>query len=166
MLHGRSAYNPTCAGAEPRAPLLVRITKHTDYALRVLLFLGVRPEERVSTQSIADAYGISHSHLQKIVRALAGLELVRLHRGAHGGVELACAPDDVSIGEVMRQLDDQDGLIECFQSETDNCVVSPSCGLKTAFRVAQEAFYASLDPLTLGMVLKRRTASLRDLTGD
>jgi Rrf2 family nitric oxide-sensitive transcriptional repressor len=143
----------------------LRITKHTDYGLRVLLFLGVRPEERVPTQTIADAYGISHSHLQKIVRALAGLDLVRLHRGADGGVELAQAPNEISVGAVMRGLDEQDALIECFQPETDTCVVSSSCGLKASLRVAQEAFYASLDPLTIGAVIKRRASRLRDLTG-
>ncbi len=143
----------------------MRITKHTDYALRVLLYLGVRAEQRVPTQTIAEAYGISHAHLQKIVRALAALDLVALHRGAGGGVELACAPEEISVGAVMRELDDQDALIECFQPATDTCVVSPSCGLKSALRVAQEAFYASLDPLTIGAVLRRRSTQLRDLTG-
>lgn len=143
----------------------LRITKHTDYALRVLLFLAVRPGERISTQSIADGYGISLDHLLKITRRLGELGYLHLYRGAGGGVELARDPDDISVGAVMRALDDQDSLIECFRPDTNTCVVAPSCGLKGALRVAQEAFYASLDDLTLAAVLKRRSSRLRDLTG-
>lgn len=144
----------------------MRITKHTDYALRVLLFLAVRRGERVTSQTIAEAHGISLHHLHKVVRSLADLSLVRLHRGAGGGVELAREPDAISVGAVMRALDDTDALIECFARETDACVISPACGLKGALRGAQEAFYASLDPVTIASVAGgRRGARLRRLTG-
>ncbi len=143
----------------------MRITKHTDYALRILLFLAVRPGERVATQTIAEAYGISLNHLQKITRQLGDLGLLNLHRGAGGGVELARDPDEISVGAVMRALDNLDALIECFDAEVNECVVSPSCGLKSALRSAQEAFYAHLDPITIGTVLKRRGGKLRALTG-
>ncbi len=143
----------------------MRITKHTDYALRVLLFLAARPRERVATHAIADAYGISLNHLLKIARSLGELGYLELHRGAGGGIELACDPSEISVGAVMRALDDRDALIECFQSETDTCVISPSCGLKSALRAAQEAFYSSLDPLTIGALAKRRGNKLRELTG-
>lgn len=143
----------------------MRITKHTDYALRVLLFLAVRRGERVATKSIAEAHDISLNHLHKVVRALGELGLVSLHRGAKGGIELARDPKLISVGAVMRALDDQDTLIECFRPETDQCVVSSACGLKGALRKAQEAFYASLDPLTLGAILKSRSVRLRELTG-
>ncbi len=137
----------------------MRITKHTDYALRVLLFLAVRPGERVSTQSIADAHGISLNHLHKVVRALGDLGLLALVRGAGGGIELVVDPADITAGSVMRALDDQGTLIECFQPETDACVISPACGLKGALRDAQEAFYASLDGVTLADLLRGRRAS-------
>lgn len=142
----------------------MRITKHTDYALRVLLFLAVRPGERVSTQSIADAHGISLNHLHKVVRALGDLGLLALVRGAGGGIELVADPADVTAGSVMRALDDQSALIECFQPDTNACVISPACGLKGALRDAQEAFYASLDGVTLAdMVRGRRAGRLRKL---
>ena len=145
----------------------VRVTKHTDYALRALIFMAVRPKQRVTTQAIADAHDISLAHLQKIVRALAEGGWIELTRGAGGGAQLAREPGDISIGEVMRSLDDLDGLIECFTSETDNCVLSPACRLKSALRGAQEAFYAHLDELTLAEVIRGRAAGkLRSLTGE
>lgn len=143
----------------------MRLTRHTDYALRVLVFLAARPGERFSTQSIADAYGISLAHLHKVVRALGELGLVALHRGAGGGVELARDPDDVSVGAVVRALDHEDALVECFRPEDDDCVISPACALKGALRSAQRAFYADLDPLTLGDVVRGQGgARLRALT--
>lgn len=144
----------------------VRVTRHTDYALRVLLFLAVRSGQRVTSQSIAEAHGISLHHLHKVVRSLADLGHVRLHRGAGGGVELTREPSEIVVGAVMRELDDLDGLIECFDRETDACVISPACGLKGALRDAQEAFYASLDRITIGAIAEgSRGAKLRRLTG-
>ena len=144
----------------------MRVTKHTDYALRVLVFLAARPGERVSTQAVAEAYGISTNHLHKVVRALGELGHVRLFRGASGGVELARDPDEISVGAVVRALDDDASLVECFKSETDLCVISPACSLKGALRDAQEAFYRTLDPTTIGeIVAGRRAARLRSLTG-
>ena len=131
----------------------------------MLLFLAARQQERIATQTIADAYGISLNHLLKVVRSLGELGYLELHRGAKGGVELAQDPHEISVGAVMRALDDRDALIECFQPDTDTCVISPSCGLKSALRTAQEAFYASLDPLTIGALSKRRVSKLRELTG-
>lgn len=145
----------------------MRITLQTDYALRVLVFLAVRPAERVPTRTIADAYGISFDHLHKVVRALAGLGLVELRRGVGGGVELAVDPRDVSVGEVVRALDDDTALVECFRAETDECAISPACTLKGALRDAQEAFYAALDVITIGDVVRgRRGAKLRGLLGE
>ncbi|MFT7667762.1 MAG: Rrf2 family nitric oxide-sensitive transcriptional repressor [Planctomycetota bacterium] len=145
----------------------MRITKHIDYALRVLIFLGVRPHERVSTPLIASAFGISSNHLLKVVRALGQLGLVNLHRGAAGGVELALEPEEINIGAVIRAMDDSEGLIECFQEETNTCVIAPACELKGALRDAQEAFYSVLDPITLKDIIRgKRAKRLRALSGD
>lgn len=142
----------------------MRVNKHTDYALRVLLYLGARRGGRVTTQSIADAFQISLSHLQKVVRDLGELGLVELYRGVNGGIELAADPGEISVGAVVRALDDEDGWIECFSEETDDCVITSACGLKGALRKAQEAFYASLDPLTIEAAIGGRGAKLRRLT--
>lgn len=143
----------------------MRVTKHTDYALRVLIYLGSRKAGRVTTQSIADAFDISASHLQKVVRALGELKLVSLFRGVNGGIELCVDPAKISVGAVVRALDDEDAWIECFSEETNECVVSTACGLKGALRTAQEAFYKSLDPISIADVIGRRANALKKLTG-
>ncbi|MEO0650533.1 MAG: Rrf2 family transcriptional regulator [Planctomycetota bacterium] len=144
----------------------MRITRHTDYALRVLVFLAARPGERVSTESIARAYDISLHHLQKVVRQLGEHGFLALFRGAGGGVELAQDPKRISIGAVVRALETTSSLVECFTPETNRCVIAPACGLKSALGKAQEAFFSELDGVTLDSVAQGRNARrLRELTG-
>jgi len=143
----------------------VRLTLHTDYALRVLVYLAVRPNDRVATASIAEAYQISVHHLHKVVRALGELGVVTLHRGSGGGVELARPPEEISVGEVVRALDDENMLVECFRAETDACAISPACTLQGALRRAEEAFYAELDAVMLSTAVRGSLRSkLRRLT--
>lgn len=145
----------------------MRLNLHIDYALRVLIHLAARAPERISTQDIADAYGISLHHLHKVVRTLGGHGFVALHRGAGGGVELARPADEIHVGAVVRALDEDTALVECFDPASNTCVIAPACGLKSALRGAQEAFYRELDPLTIeALVRGRRGARVRTLTGE
>lgn len=137
----------------------MRIAKRTDYALRVLLYLAVRPGERFSTQQIAEAHGLSLNHLHKVVRDLGELKLVMLHRGAKGGVELAKDPADISVGKVVRAFEDEDMLVECFIEESNTCVISSACKLKKSLRGAQEAFFKHLDPTTIMDLVRGRAAN-------
>ncbi len=141
----------------------LRITKHTDFALRVLIYLASHPEGRFATHRIAESFSISENHLAKVAQSLGKLGYVELKRGVGGGLELAREPDQISVGQVMRELDRRSTLIECFDAETNQCPISSACGLKGALGVAQEAFYASLDPITIAQLVRRRRSALVDL---
>lgn len=143
----------------------MRVNRHTDYALRVLLYLAARPGERVTTDSLAQGYGISVHHLQKVVRALGELELLDLKRGVGGGVRLIPDPAEVTLGFVVRALEEDIPLLECFDPDSNGCVVAPACGITGAMFAAREAFYAELDRVDLASLVRgRRRARLRDLT--
>ncbi|MEM7515598.1 MAG: Rrf2 family transcriptional regulator, partial [Planctomycetota bacterium] len=107
----------------------MRLNRFADYGLRALIYLGTH-ERRVTTEEIASAYRISRSHLQKIIRELGRLGVVTMHRGRSGGLELSKAPAEISIGHVLRALDSETRLVECFDPERDQCTISPVCGLK------------------------------------
>lgn len=128
----------------------MRINLHTDLALRVLLHLASRSGERASTASIASAQRVSLHHLQKVVRSLKDHGYVTLVRGPRGGVELARDPAEISVGAVVRALEDASALVECFRPDDCGCVLAPACALKSALAEAQEAFYATLDRVTIG----------------
>lgn len=130
----------------------MRVTHYTDYSLRVLIYLGLRPDERSTIREISDAYGISKNHLMKVVQQLAGNGFVRSVRGVGGGLNLSYPPEDVRLGEVVRAMEPDLGLVECFRPG-NQCVITPACRLKGMFGEALEHFLQALNKHTLADLL-------------
>lgn len=138
----------------------MRLTLYTDYSMRVLLYLGARPERLCSIAEIAGAYRISQNHLMKVVNDLGRAGYVASTRGRSGGVRLARDPATINIGEVVRHTEDGFDLVEC-----GSCVIAPACGLTSALREALAAFMAVLDSHTLADLLAKRADMARLLLG-
>lgn len=126
----------------------MRLTLHTDYGLRVLMFLAAT-EERATIGGIADHYGISRNHLMKVTQRLVQLDLVHGDRGRGGGLRLTRPPPEIMLGPIVRALEDTGGFVECFDAATNRCRLTPVCGLRGALAGAVEAFMAHLDGVTL-----------------
>jgi len=126
----------------------MNITQHTDYALRLLIYLGACPERRVTIKEVAERFGISRSHLMKIVNQLASDGFVEAARGKGGGLRLARAPGEIGLGDVVRRMEPGFELVECFGSHS-RCLLDSGCRLKGALQNALQAFLASLDGVTL-----------------
>lgn len=131
----------------------MKITEHTDYTLRTLIFLGLHRHERVTIRQIADGYGISKNHLMKIIHRLGQDGLIETVRGRGGGVMLRKAPEDIGIGAVVRAAEHDFVLAECFAGVHNRCVISPVCRLQAGLREALDAFFRVLDGLTLADIL-------------
>ncbi|MEZ5364630.1 MAG: Rrf2 family transcriptional regulator [Bryobacterales bacterium] len=134
----------------------MHLTFHTDYALRVLLYLRLRGEEKSTVQEIADAYAISKNHLMKVVQRLAGLGYVDASRGRGGGLLLALAPEQVNLGRLVEQMEPSLDLVECFDMETNTCAIAPVCDLKGVLGEAQRAFLRTLHGYTLADLGQRK----------
>ncbi len=137
----------------------MRLTRYTDYALRVLLYLGARPERLCSIAEISGAYGISQNHLMKVVNDLARAGYVASVRGRAGGIRLGAAPDAIGIGAVVRHTEDGFQLADC-----GSCLVAPACGMQGVLNEAVRAFLGVLDRYTLADMLAKREA-MRTLFG-
>lgn len=135
----------------------MRLTLHTDYGLRVLMFLATT-EERATIGAIADHYVISRNHLMKVVQRLVQLDLVASDRGRGGGLRLARPADEIVVGAVVRALEEVGTFVECFDSSTNRCCVIPACGLRFALAGAVQAFMAHLDGFTLADLVPDPTA--------
>ncbi|MBI5137607.1 MAG: Rrf2 family transcriptional regulator [Nitrospirae bacterium] len=131
----------------------MQLTLHTDYSIRVLIYLGLNPERLVTISEIADAYSISRNHLVKVVHGLGKRGYVSTFRGQHGGLRLASPPAQISLGEVVRRTETFN-LVECFDKETDTCPITAACIIKGVLGHAQESFLKVLDGYTLADVLK------------
>ncbi|GAB4518950.1 MAG: nitric oxide-sensing transcriptional repressor NsrR [Amphiplicatus sp.] len=136
----------------------MRLTLFTDYALRVLMYLGLKRDELATIREIAAHYRISENHLMKVVHQLGKDGFVTTVRGRQGGLALARAPKDIKIGDVVRRYEDDLRLVECFDRKTNTCPIAGACALTGVFNDALAAFLKTLDRKTLADVLKSSPA--------
>ena len=128
----------------------MQLTRYTDYALRVLIYLAHKKEKLTTIREISDAYRISENHVMKIVHDLAKLRYIDTLRGKGGGLKLARAPERINLGDVVRDTEDTLHAVECLADDyAGSCGLAPGCGLKSVLRDAQRAFMAELDRYTL-----------------
>jgi Rrf2 family transcriptional regulator, nitric oxide-sensitive transcriptional repressor len=135
----------------------MRLLSSTDFALRVLMALGQRSAgATVNVETPAQSLGgLSRNHLHKIVQEPAGLGIVKTVRGAGGGVTLAKTPREVRIGALVRALESDQPLVECFRAAHGSCTLDPGCRLRPMLRKAREQFYETLDIYALADCLGR-----------
>ena len=136
----------------------MRLTSYTDYALRTLMHLAVNREHLMTIQDIADQHGIAKNHLTKVVHQLGLLGIIETVRGRHGGLKLGREPEDINIGEVVRNTETDFYMASCFDPDNKECLYTPSCGLKGVLRSATAAYLQVLDGVTLADLTKKGNA--------
>jgi len=126
----------------------LRLTAFTDYSLRVLTYLALTPNRKVNIRNVAESYDISRNHLMKVVNKLTRANLVEASRGVNGGLILARPADEITVGEVVRNCEDDLALTECFRDE-NLCVITPVCHLRNILQHARDEFMGILDQYTI-----------------
>jgi Rrf2 family nitric oxide-sensitive transcriptional repressor len=134
----------------------MRLTRYTDYAMRVLIYLGAQPEKVCSIAEIARAYKISHNHLTKVAHDLGKAGYIESVRGRAGGIRLARAAAKINVGDVVRRTEPDFDLADC-----GNCVIAPACRLTSVLDEALAAFMAVLDRYTIADLLAKQSKLLR-----
>lgn len=130
----------------------MRLTTMTDYALRLLMYLGRNPDRLCTIAEVAVAHGISEAHLMKITHQLGTGGWIETLRGKGGGIRLARGPEQINIGDVVRGVESDFRLVECFATGSQ-CTLSGECGLAGIVEDALAAFHAHLDRHTLADIL-------------
>ncbi|KRB55262.1 Rrf2 family transcriptional regulator [Rhizobium sp. Root708] len=129
----------------------MRLTRYTDYAIRVLIFLGAREGEICSIRSIASAFSISQNHLMKVVQDLAAAGFVETVRGRNGGLRLSREAPDINLGALLRHTEGLTDLLEC-----PTCMVRSGCGMPSILSEATAAFVGVFDKYTVADLVRRR----------
>jgi Rrf2 family nitric oxide-sensitive transcriptional repressor len=131
----------------------MRLTLHTDFALRVLIQVGLNDGKLTTIKDIAKSFGISKAHLMKVVNDLSQKVYLDTVRRRNGGIRLMREPRDINIGQVVRDTENQLDVIGCLERK-GYCPIERICVLRGALRGATEAFLAVLDAYTLADLIK------------
>lgn len=128
----------------------MKLSLHTDYSLRVLLYLGINRDHRVTMGEISERYRISHEHLRKVVHLLGKLGYIQTFRGKSGGFELKMDPAAINIGQLVEATEPRQPVIDC---SSQPCILNSACTLKGVLKQAEAAFYDFLKNYTLSDLL-------------
>ena len=139
----------------------MRLSDYSDYTLRVLMCCAVHDEGLLTIGELAQTLQVSKNHLMKIVNDLAHQGLLETTRGRGGGIRLLKPPQQIRIGDVLRHTETDFRLVECFDTATDGCTLTPVCRLRGVLGQAMKAWFAELDAVTLADMTLPVTAAPR-----
>lgn len=142
----------------------MRLTQFSNFAVRVLMYAGLNAPRLSTLPQMARAYGVSYDHLKKAAIELSRFGYLQTVRGRGGGFRLAMPPGDIRLGTVIRQMEREIILVECFDPETNSCPLVAPCQLRVALGEALAAFFEVLDRYTLADLI-RQPATLAPLLG-
>jgi Rrf2 family nitric oxide-sensitive transcriptional repressor len=142
----------------------MKLTFYSDYSLRLLMYVSVKRDGLVTIQEVADAYGISKNHLMKVAFELGRKGFLETVRGRGGGLRLARPPEKIGVGEVVRAMEEDFTMVECFEPKTNQCVITGPCRLRGALSRALKAYFAVLDEYTLADLAGQNPVLARVLT--
>jgi Rrf2 family nitric oxide-sensitive transcriptional repressor len=132
----------------------MRLTLHTDYALRALIRVAIADGKLITINDIAESFDVSKQHLMKVVNDLSRKGYLDTVRGRNGGIRLRRRPRDINIGQVVRDTEELD-VIGCL-AQRGYCPIQRICVLRGVLSDATEAFLAELDGYTLADLIKPR----------
>ena len=133
----------------------MRLTAFSDFTLRTLIYLALRPDRLCTIDEIATAYGISANHLTKVVHQAAQAGEVHTVRGQRGGLRLGRPAGEIKVGAVRRRTEPDMEIVPCFGANS-GCPIQPGCVLQGALAEALAAFLAVMDRWTLADLARPR----------
>ncbi|MEM7400427.1 MAG: Rrf2 family transcriptional regulator [Pseudomonadota bacterium] len=141
----------------------MRLTQFTDYSLRVLIYLGLHSQERVTIDELTKAYAVSRHHVRSVVHKLSKLGYIDSIQGKGGGLTLALDTNAISVREVVENTENDFYIVECFNPDGNSCPIEPMCILKQALSKASLSFLEALDQYTIEDLIKNKRGQLRNL---
>ncbi|MHB8921770.1 MAG: RrF2 family transcriptional regulator [Halothiobacillus sp.] len=144
----------------------MQLNQQTDYALRALMMLAeqeiLKSSRLLTIREIAEFHQISRNHLMKVINTLVERGFVHAQRGRNGGIKLNKPSENINIGDVIRAIENNWNLVECFSTEKRGCRVQNMCRLQPVFQQALHAFWKELDQFTLADMASSISESLNE----
>ncbi|MEL6414229.1 MAG: Rrf2 family transcriptional regulator [Pseudomonadota bacterium] len=136
----------------------MRLTRKSDYCLRILMFCAASGNRVSRVSDIAAAYQVGQPFIFKLLGPLVSAGIVETTRGRNGGVRLGRPPSQITIGEVIRLTEDTLSLADCFEDDGPECPLETACQLRGVFSRALDAFLEVLDDTTIDDLSKPSAA--------
>lgn len=128
----------------------MKLSSKTHYGLMACHVLGrAYPDQSVSASSLESQIAVSGKYLEKIMRMLSKRNIISATRGASGGYSLARSPEEITIGEIVRALEDDMEIIECVKTD-GKCKCCPSSGV---WKKLYDGINGLLDSMTLRQMI-------------
>lgn len=131
----------------------MQLTLHSDYSFRILIYLANKKSELVTIDEISLAYNISRHHIAQIVYKLGEFGFIETMRGKGGGIRLALMPEEVNLGEVLKKMESNFNVVECFDKKENACKINNVCKLKPLFYEATKLFLSVFENKTLADII-------------
>ncbi|MBD9508107.1 Rrf2 family transcriptional regulator [Ensifer sp. ENS07] len=131
----------------------MRLTKYTDYAMRLMIYLGSQQSGLSSIREISNTFSVSQNHMMKVVQDLSNGGFLESVRGRNGGIRLARPPSEINLGALLRHTEELTDLINC-----EGCRIASACTLPVVLSEATAAFVAVFDKYSLADLVDRRAA--------
>lgn len=141
----------------------MQLSRFTDFSLRVLLYLAINDSKRATLHEIADFYPISVDHLRKVVHKLSQSGYLNTYQGKSGGIELSRPPEEIRVGEVIREFEGHESFIDCSGID---CRLAGVCTLKVALKKGQQALFNALNEYTLADLVVHKPKMVKLLVND
>ncbi|HVT12780.1 MAG TPA: Rrf2 family transcriptional regulator [Fimbriimonadaceae bacterium] len=130
----------------------MRLNLQTDLALRMLIYLSVKQGAPATIQEITQKMGLSQTHMMRVAAKLASHGLVASNRGRNGGISLSRDASEITVEEVVRAIEPDFALVQCFDDSRERCVIEPACLLNGVLQSALDAFFTELRSVTLAQL--------------
>lgn len=128
---------------------MVKIPAFADVSLRILMVLGAYPDKLLTSEQLAEQIAVPYNHVIKAMQYLRKMGLVKVNRGRLGGAKISDAGLEITVGKMLRELDNQPDIAECIRDHNQTCPLIAECRLRQSFGRAREAFYRELDGVTI-----------------
>jgi Rrf2 family nitric oxide-sensitive transcriptional repressor len=139
----------------------MRLTTRTNLAMRTLMYCAVNSDRLVRKADVATACHASLNHLGLVINQLGQGGFITTSRGRNGGIRLARPAQAISLGAVCRYMEADVPFAECFPGGENLCPLTACCRLRGVLGDAIEAFYATLDGVTLDDITRDNAGLVR-----
>lgn len=139
----------------------MQLTRFTDYGLRTLMYATAKKGQITNVKEISERYGISRNHLVKVVHRLSQLGYIETTKGKGGGIKIAKNAENLRLGDLIKELEPNMNVVECFDAKTNTCQITGSCQLKHYLFEATQKFIDTMNKYTLGDTVQNKELLLR-----